>query len=193
MLSRNAVRVIAGRWRGRKLSFPAQTLIRPTPDRLRETLFNWVMHQVPGSRCLDLFAGSGVLGVESLSRGASQVVSVEQDRRCTTHLSQIRTQWAIPTSQWEIVNQEVVSYLNTTKPDTAFNLVFLDPPYDAGLYRPCVEALLTGGWLAEQAWVYVETQVSDPVTFLAGLPYEIVKSARVGQAQGHLLQAIFTK
>ena len=75
---RNSVRIIAGVWRGRRVHFPDMPALRPTPDRVRETLFNWLQHSIAGTRCLDLFAGSGALGLEALSRGAAEVVFVEQ-------------------------------------------------------------------------------------------------------------------
>jgi 16S rRNA (guanine966-N2)-methyltransferase len=121
----NQVRIIAGQWRGRKLEFPDSQGLRPTSDRVRETLFNWLAPVLPGAVCLDLFAGSGALGFEAASRDASRVVMVEQNSAVFKHLqSQSRR---LSAQAVELVNADANDYLAGV--DTAFDIVFLDPPF----------------------------------------------------------------
>lgn len=153
---RQTLRIIAGQWRGRKIHFPAVTDLRPTPDRVRETLFNWLMPVIEGARCLDLFAGSGVLGLEALSRGAAEVVFVDRERKVTTYLKD--TLAMLQTRQGQVVQADAMQYLAGQA--SPFDLVFLDPPYRANLHAACAAVLETSGWLKSQAWIYLE-QASD--------------------------------
>ena len=124
---RNEFRIIAGVWRRRKLKFPPLPGIRPSPDRVRETLFNWLMDRVAGARCLDLFTGSGALGLEALSRGAAEVVFVDRERAALDavggHLAALKAQGGT------LVQADALAWLET--PGTTFDIVFLDPPFDA--------------------------------------------------------------
>lgn len=154
------LRIIAGRWRGRRLSFPAQSGVRPTPDRVRETLFNWLAPGLPGSRCLDLFAGSGALGIEALSRGAGEVVLVEQQpplaQAIRDNLAALEAQHA------EVIRAEALTWLRTSP--RPFDIVFLDPPFRQGLLTP-VFAQLAQGWLHPAAQIYVETARDEGLDF----------------------------
>ncbi|MGA0053810.1 MAG: 16S rRNA (guanine(966)-N(2))-methyltransferase RsmD [Steroidobacteraceae bacterium] len=134
MANSNEVRIIAGQWRGRKIRFPAGTAIRPTPDRVRETLFNWLAPMIRGARVLDAFAGSGALGLESASRGAASVVCLETDGRCVTALQERCREWGA--AQVDIVRADALRWLAATRPSASepFDLVFLDPPFDADLW-----------------------------------------------------------
>src|SRR6202044_1338078 len=126
---RNSVRIIAGTWRGRRIHFPDMPALRPTPDRVRETLFNWLQHSIVDSRCLDLFAGSGALGLEALSRGAKEVVFVEQAQQAARAL-QAELQRLGGTPRARILEQGAARYLRG--PAQPFDVIFLDPPFGRG-------------------------------------------------------------
>lgn len=146
------LRIIGGMWRGRKLRFPPSVQIRPTPDRVRETLFNWLSSRVHGARCLDLFAGSGALGLEALSRGASLVTFVERDAAAARELRARLSEWQVTGGQ--VRQMDALDFLGQT-PDR-FDIVFLDPPFGSDLLAPAARALDAGDWLAPAALVYIE-------------------------------------
>lgn len=175
------LRIIGGEWRGRKLSFPAVPDLRPTPDRVRETVFNWLQMTIPGARSLDLFAGSGALGLEALSRGASSQVFVEQNPQA---IASIRDHLALLNSQHgQVIKQDVLNYLNG--PSQPFDVVFLDPPYQAHILEECCHLLETRGWLADEASVYLEASSKD--TQLPIPPqWEIKRSKKAGDVGYHL-------
>ena len=152
------IRVIGGAMRGRRWRFPDIPDIRPTPDRVRETLFNWLGTHVVGARCLDLFAGSGALGLESLSRGASGVVFVEQHAAIARGLSAVIAEWNVQGA--EVVRADAFSYLRGTA--QPFDIVFLDPPFAAGLLAPAAALLEERGWLAPNALIYLESAARGP-------------------------------
>ena len=150
--ARGWVRVIGGRWRSRRIRFEAVPDLRPTPDRVRETLFNWLQAEVPGSRCLDLYAGSGALGIEALSRGAHEAVFVEADGRAVRALE--ATLRELGATGASVVRADVAGFLRGgARP---FDLVFLDPPYAQGRLRELCTLLEERGWLAPQARIYLE-------------------------------------
>ena len=155
----NRVRIIAGQWRGRKLAFPDGEGLRPTPDRIRETLFNWLAPRLPGARCLDLFAGSGALGFEAASRGAARVVLVERSAAVVASLRANRERLAA--GAVEIVHHDAASYLcGAPQP---FDIVFLDPPFgDPGALQASVCPLSDAGWLVAGAGIYLEMSVKTP-------------------------------
>jgi 16S rRNA (guanine966-N2)-methyltransferase len=151
------IRVIGGAMRGRRWRFPDIPDVRPTPDRVRETLFNWLGPRIVGARCLDLFAGSGALGLESLSRGASSVVFVEQHAAIARALSALMTEWNV---QGALVSPtDAFSYLRGTP--RPFDIVFLDPPFAAGLLAPAATLLEEKGWLAPDALIYMESAARE--------------------------------
>jgi 16S rRNA (guanine966-N2)-methyltransferase len=144
-----SVRIIAGEWRGRRIPIAEGTSVRPTPDRVRETVFNWLRDTIAGARCLDLFAGTGAFGFESLSRGAAEVWFVEQDRALVDALD---AQAAVFGARPRVLRQNVATFLRG--PATLrFHLVFLDPPYALPI-EPLLELLPP--WMEEHALVYVE-------------------------------------
>jgi 16S rRNA (guanine966-N2)-methyltransferase len=159
---RHEVRIIGGRWRGRKIRFPAGTMIRPSPDRVRETLFNWLAPTLRGARCLDLFAGSGALGFESLSRGAASAVFVERDAAAVAQLKSLAK--ALLAESACIVQADATGWLNRT--GEPFDVVFLDPPFGSGLLPGLLGQLDRGGWLAPDARVYIECRRTDGVPAL---------------------------
>lgn len=176
------LRIIGGQWRGRRITFPDAPGVRPTPDRVRETVFNWLQPVIAGARCLDLFAGSGALGFEALSRGAAQVVLVDADSRVAAHL---REQGAVLQAEGlEVVAAEALQYLDVPAP-ARFDIVFLDPPFGGGLLGPCCRILEAGGWLAAGARIYLEAEGS-----LQQLPlpdtWSLVRSKQAGQVGYHL-------
>src|SRR6202041_2575159 len=128
---RNSVRIIGGGWRGRRVNFPDLPGLRPTPDRVRETLFNWLQHAVVGSRCLDLFAGSGALGLEALSRGAKELVFVEQAVAASRTLQEQLVRLG-GERKGRVVEMGAARYLRTAAQPGGgpFDIVFLDPPFD---------------------------------------------------------------
>jgi 16S rRNA (guanine966-N2)-methyltransferase len=146
------LRIIGGLWRGRKLQFPAVENLRPTPDRVRETLFNWLMPYIEGARCLDLFAGSGALGLEALSRGASEVCFVDTSKKVIENLKQICK--TVNTDKASFFHGSAEAFL--TKTAQAFDVVFLDPPYDLDLIPQAANMLEAAGWLKPEAWIYLE-------------------------------------
>ncbi len=157
--SRQQLRIIGGAWRGRHLHFPAVLGLRPTPDRVRETLFNWLQPIIPGARCLDLFAGSGALSFEALSRGAAEAVLVERDAAAAHALQQhVET---LRASQARIVPDDALHYLRGTP--HPYDVIFLDPPFQDQLLPACVAALAAGGWLAPRAWIYLEADKRTPL------------------------------
>ena len=179
----NKLRIIAGRWRGVPITFPANPELRPTPDRVRETLFNWLQGVIVDARCLDLFAGSGALAFEALSRGAREVVCVERDPSVVRHLQD--TAKKLRAEGFEAVASGALDFLRGTP--RAFDLVFLDPPYASDVL-PAVLERLARGWLASNALVYVEAGAD------AGLPalpsgWSVHRTKSAGQVGYHLLRA----
>jgi 16S rRNA (guanine966-N2)-methyltransferase len=176
MSNDNRIRIIGGRHRGRKLSFPDAPGLRPTSDRIRETLFNWLQTTLPGARCLDLFAGSGALGLEAASRGAGRVVLVERSRAVAERL--LENGRLLGLEDLEVVQAEALRWLAATH--QRFDVVFLDPPFaDHLLERACTE-LVVAGRLAPGALVYLE---SDAAEGLPALPaaLELIRHKQAGQ------------
>lgn len=154
------LRIIGGQWRGRKLSFPDIEGLRPTGNRIRETLFNWLAEKTPGSQCLDLFAGSGALGWEALSRGAQHCVFCERDPRALDHLR--RNDRALQSGRATITGGDALTLLQRPN-DRAYDLVFLDPPFRDANWQACIEHLERGGWLRADAWLYLETPCATAI------------------------------
>ncbi|HET6631319.1 MAG TPA: 16S rRNA (guanine(966)-N(2))-methyltransferase RsmD [Rhodanobacteraceae bacterium] len=156
------IRIIGGRLRGSRLAVPESAGLRPTPDRVRETLFNWLREVIDGARCLDLFAGSGAVGIEALSRGAAAVQFVEREAPIAgilrANLERLKVEGG------SVACADALDYLRS--PPQPFDLVFLDPPFALDLAPPCAEALERGGWLAPRAMIYVE----QPAQRLPRLP-----------------------
>lgn len=181
---RNQLRIIGGAWRSRRLAFPDVEGLRPTPDRVRETLFNWLMPIIHGARCLDLFAGSGALGLEALSRGASTLVLLDRDPRVITtlrgHLQTLKAEGAT------LLQQNALDYLQGEA--TPFDVVFLDPPFRQGLLEPALQLLATRGWLAPGARVYLEQEAEQP---MLPLPEEwaLLRELKAGQVACRLVRA----
>ncbi|WP_058910440.1 16S rRNA (guanine(966)-N(2))-methyltransferase [Entomohabitans teleogrylli] len=151
------IRIIGGQWRGRKLPVPDKPGLRPTTDRVRETLFNWLAPHIAQARCLDCFAGSGALGLESLSRYAASVLLLEMDRDVARQLqNNLET---LKSSQGKVVNTNTLAFL--AQPGEGYDVVFLDPPFRKGMLEETINLLETRGWLAENALVYIESEVEN--------------------------------
>ena len=152
------LRIIGGQLRGRKLAIADVPGLRPTTDRVRETVFNWLQFELLDTRCLDLFAGSGALAFEALSRGAAQVILIEQDTQAARLLTQHATALSPACSGQALVQQADALAFLRQQPVQPFDVVFIDPPFGMGLAERCIEQLVQNSWLAEQSWVYVETE-----------------------------------
>lgn len=182
---RNSVRIIAGAWRGRRVEFPDAPGLRPTPDRVRETLFNWLQPSIVGARCLDLFAGSGALGLEALSRGARELVFVE---RAPLAAHQLRTQLSRlgGESRGRVIEVGAARFLRT--PGETFDVVFVDPPFGENALAEYLPQIAAGSWLASGALIYLENERS------AGVPalpegWTLLKSKTAGEVAFHLARA----
>lgn len=175
------VRIIGGSLRGSKLTIPALAGLRPTPQRLRETLFNWLMPVIDGARVLDLFAGSGALGIEAISRGAARALLIERDRvqaaRITADLQRLHVENA------EARCADALEFLANT-PGQPFDIVFLDPPFEHELWTRAAEFLDGRGWLSAGTYVYIESP-SEVVPALPA-PWRLHRETRAGAVRGTL-------
>ena len=178
---RNQLRIVGGQWRGRRLGFPNVTGLRPTADRVRETLFNWLQGEVAGSRCLDLFAGSGALGLEAASRGAAEVTLLDRDAKVVRTLKEHCV--TLGADNVRVEQADAISWLK--KPASPHELVFLDPPFAKSLLEPACRALEDGGWLAPRAWIYLESEQDVGEEDLRE-GWFLYRSGRSGQAAYHL-------
>lgn len=179
----NEIRIIGGQWRSRKVQFPSVEGLRPTPDRVRETLFNWLRDDIRGARCLDLFAGSGALGFEAASRGANRVVMVDADSRVCSALRQACGLFDATAVQ--VLQDNAVRYL-TAAPE-GFDVVFLDPPFHKGWIKRVSSLLETGGWLGAEALIYLETEARLPLTDIPAA-WRLLKQGMAGDVAYHLYQ-----
>lgn len=152
------VRIIGGQLRGSKLAVPARAGLRPTPDRVRETLFNWLQPVIVGARCLDLFAGTGALGIEALSRGGAEVTFVEQSALLAAALRDNLTR--LRQSELASVRCTDVADLLEMAAPVPCDVVFMDPPFHADLWQDTAARLQRSPWLATAAWIYVEAPAS---------------------------------
>lgn len=153
---RNCVRIIAGEFRGRKLEFPDVEGLRPTADRIRETLFNWVREQIPGENCLDMFAGSGAMGFEALSRGAAEVVFIEQDAKASRSIA--ANIQLLEINKAKLISDNALYWLSQQHdPQEQFGMVFLDPPFKENLIYIACEQLQRCGILKKNCKIYVES------------------------------------
>lgn len=182
-----SVRIIGGVLRSRKISFPDAAGLRPSADRVRETLFNWLQMEIPAARVLDLFAGSGALGFEAASRGASSVVMVEKAKVAANALRDNRD--ALATTAVQIIEADALIWLRRDAGKQRFDLVFLDPPFDANQHYEAAYTLAESGCLAPGALVYIES--AEPLDE-AVLPSNWTgrKIKRAGAVHSTLLQAL---
>jgi 16S rRNA (guanine966-N2)-methyltransferase len=178
-------RIIGGEWRGRRFLVPTGSGVRPTPDRVRETIFNWLAPVIEGARCLDLYAGSGALGLEALSRGAARVTFVDDSPAVARQLAANLD--ILQTARGTVACMDAMRFLAGRA--TPFDVVFLDPPYRRGLLGNAL-ALLERGWLAAGASLYLEHEAElAPPALPAG--WRLFRSAAAGQVRYHLVRPGF--
>lgn len=178
------LRIIGGTFRSRKVSFPDREEIRPTPDRVRETLFNWLQSDIAGATCLELYAGSGLLSMEALSRGAKHTTLIEQDPVTFGALAQNLAQLDIPASRVSLHQGDAVSWLNNSA--ASFDIVFLDPPFHQGAMSNSLAQLTHGAHLKPGALIYVEQE--SPLSDGLEAHFKVIKEGRAGQVHYGLLQ-----
>ena len=180
-IARGSVRIIAGEWRGRRLVVAAGTAVRPTPDRVRETLFNWLQFEIAGKRCLDLFAGSGALGIEALSRGAARVVFVERDPAAAASIRAALER--LGSGRGQLVRSDALAFVASEAAE-AFDVVFLDPPYAQRCLAQACAALEAHGWLAPSAWVYLEDAAAHGTPAVPAT-WRLLRSKKAGDVGYH--------
>jgi 16S rRNA (guanine(966)-N(2))-methyltransferase RsmD len=170
------VRIIGGQWKRSVLPVPVSSGLRPTPSRIRETLFNWLGQDLAGWRVLDAFAGSGALGFEAASRGAQEVTLLEREPALVRGLQ--ATQARLKATQVKVMQAEAVSWMRQPRQAHAFDLVFLDPPFDEALFWPALQAALQ--CVPEGGWIYLESPAA-----LADLPQAEQHASVMGQLAVH--------
>ena len=184
--SASQLRIIGGQWRGRKLSFPSRPGLRPTGDRVRETLFNWLSPRLSGARCLDLFAGSGALGIEALSRGAAHCDFIDTDsatlRAIEQHLLTLDAR-----DRAGVICGAATDQLNLA--NTPWDIVFVDPPFDCGLGYPVLSQLLEKRCLHSESLVYFETRRSQPEA-VPEAAYEVLRDKTAGDVRYRLFKPV---
>ena len=178
------IRIIGGQWKRTKLKVADKPGLRPTPDRVRETLFNWLGQDLTGWQCLDAFAGTGALGLEAASRGAKQVTLVEQDAALIAQLN--KTLQQLKANGVQVVRGDGVAAIRQAAP-ASLQLIFLDPPFDAPLFEPALAACSKA--LASQGFVYLEAPVKWTDEQLAPMGLVVYRHLKAGAVHAHLLQA----
>ena len=177
------LRIIGGRWRGRRLSIPEEEGLRPTPDRVRETLFNWLQPYIDGANCLDLFAGSGALCLEALSRGAGRVVMVEKAAHVVEQLR--RHVVMLEAGNATVTQADAIDFLRQAP--QAFDIIFLDPPFRSDLIARCAELVESHGWIKPGGLIYVEAPSQLEVLPLP-VTWQLIRSKVAGRVGYHLAQ-----
>lgn len=171
----NAVRIIGGQWRGRKLPVSQIEGLRPTGDRTRETLFNWLQLEIADLTCLDLFAGTAALGLEALSRGAKSVIALEKSAAACR---QIEANRRLLDADLECHCTDALVWLEQPVTRT-FDLAFVDPPFQANLWQPATARLVENGWMNPSAWIYVEQPVKQALLSIES--FELFRQKTMGQ------------
>ena len=188
-MNNGVCRIIGGKWRGRKISFDSAEGLRPTTDRIRETVFNWLQPYIYQSHCLDMFAGSGVLGIEALSRGARELVFVEQNKKTAANLK--ANLGKLGAGNAVVIQQDALNWLALSAnkyQQKTFDLVFIDPPFHADLLSKSCLMLNSSGCLAEDAIIYVEhnidTDIEMPENWVA------IREKKAGQVAYKLFEQL---
>ncbi|PWY54682.1 16S rRNA (guanine(966)-N(2))-methyltransferase RsmD [Legionella qingyii] len=179
---KQVIRIIGGLYRGKKLHFPDVEGLRPTPDRVRETLFNWLMHDIRDARCLDAFAGSGALGLEAFSRGAARVVFLEQSPKAYSNLQKIITAFNSPTLK--LLQTDALQYFQRSQEE--FDIIFLDPPFAQNYLPQCLADITQGNILKRGGLIYLE---SPTIIDLDEKQWRQIKLKHAGQ----VVYALFEK
>ncbi|MGB1239770.1 MAG: 16S rRNA (guanine(966)-N(2))-methyltransferase RsmD [Pseudomonadales bacterium] len=182
-INTSQLRIIGGQWRSRKLDFAAVEGLRPTPDRVRETLFNWLQHSIAGAHCLDIFAGSGALGLEALSRGAEHCTFIDLASAPCQHLRDNCKK--LDCQRANIVQADAQQWLEQQRPQAAaFDVIFLDPPFNKNLLAPMCERIEALGLLKEGGYIYTECER----TLQVHLPWKLHREKTAGQVRYALWQ-----
>ncbi|MBN6710800.1 16S rRNA (guanine(966)-N(2))-methyltransferase RsmD [Haemophilus haemoglobinophilus] len=182
--NKGEVRIIAGLWRGRKLPVLNSEGLRPTGDRVKETLFNWLMPYIVDAHCLDCFAGSGSLGFEALSRQAKEVTFLELDKTVASQLNKNLT--TLKCTNAQVINQNTLTYLNQAQNTPHFDVVFIDPPFHFNLAEQTIHLLVQHNWLRSDALIYVETEREKLLTVPNN--WQLLKEKTTGQVSYRLYQ-----
>lgn len=181
-MSEYKLRIIAGKWRGKKITFKADPSLRPTPDRVKETLFNWLQPIIRNANCLELFAGTASLSFESLSRGAHFAQAVELNPDSVANIQRISKE--LSGSNLAVANAEVVSWLK--KNQAKFDVIFIDPPYAANLIPSCLALILEHKMLQPDGRIYFEYNAEVDLTMFPSL--EVLKHQRAGVVHYYLVR-----
>lgn len=187
-MQKGEVRIIGGQWRGKKLHFPAIPSLRPTPNRIRETLFNWLAPKLTGAHCLDLFAGSGALGFEALSRYAQSVIFVEPSKVLVSYLKAQLKQLEAEDHAKVYLAQFPFAAQSVFKTSPLFNIVFLDPPFHQNLLTPACAWLAQEGLLAPKSQIYIEAEAGLKSLILPE-KWQIQHLKTAGQVQYGLIES----
>jgi len=182
----HSIRIIGGTWRGRKLPVIAEEGLRPTPDRVRETLFNWLAPYMVSAKCLDLFAGTGILSFEALSRGAASVTALERNKKAVQAIE--KTQIALDALGMQCIHTDALRWLDTPPPDWDFDIIFLDPPYQSNWLAPCLKRLYNIIPNTKECLIYFEHNTAQHP--FEPSQYEIYKSQKAGQIYYYLLKIV---
>lgn len=184
--NKGEVRIIAGLWRGRKLPVLSAEGLRPTGDRVKETLFNWLMPYIVDARCLDCFAGSGALGLEALSRQAKCVTFLELNKAVALQLQQNLQRLQCGGENAKVIQQNSLHFLAQPQTQAQFDIVFLDPPFHFGLAQQAIDLLEQHHWLANEALIYVETEKGEMLH--TPTHWQLCKEKNTGQVSYRLYQ-----
>lgn len=184
--AKGEVRIIAGLWRGRKLPVLNAEGLRPTGDRVKETLFNWLMPYIHQAECLDGFAGSGSLGFEALSRQAKKVTFLELDKTVANQLKKNLQTLKCSAEQADVINQSSLDFLKQIQNQPHFDVVFLDPPFYFGLAEQAISLLAENNWLRPNALIYVETEKDKPL--ITPENWTLLKEKNTGMVSYRLYQ-----
>lgn len=168
----NNIRIIGGSLKSRRFSVLPNSNIRPTTDRVRETVFNWLMHKIQNSRCLDLFTGSAALSIESISRGADFVYINDLDHKNINHINKTLNNFSISKSKYILSNKNALTLLKKTPQElnlNSFDIIFLDPPFYKNLLKPCLELIIKNNWLKDSpsSAIYYEVEAEKELDVLS--------------------------
>ncbi|MBR0574047.1 MULTISPECIES: 16S rRNA (guanine(966)-N(2))-methyltransferase RsmD [Pasteurellaceae] len=179
------VRIISGLWRGRKLPVLNAEGLRPTTDRVKETVFNWLMNDVANARCLDCFAGSGSLGLEALSRQAQAVTFLEKFAKAS---QQLKNNLALlKTDKGKVINTDTLQFLAQKNNELPYDLIFIDPPFNKGFVPQVLDLLIKNNYIAPNGLIYVETEKNHTALVLPET-WQILKEKTFGQVTSRLIQ-----
>ncbi len=187
-MSNNLIRIIGGKHRGRKVPILPNSNIRPTPDRVRETLFNWLMHDIQNARVLDLFTGSGAMSIEALSRGADFVLFNDANPKIIDHINQFIKSLSIEANKFSPSHSDTLKLLAKMPEEIKqkpFDIIILDPPFNQNLIEPCLDLIIKNNWLNltlahKRALIYIEAEKTFNLEILAKYKLNIEKQKYTG-------------